>query len=54
MVFQCAGKSVKESKLSMNGINANTKYIYECMHKICSSSGMYIKFMDFTALDFRL
>lgn len=46
MVFQCAGKSVKESKLSMNGINANTKCIYECLHKVCSSYGTSIKLMD--------
>lgn len=46
MVFQCARKSVKESEFSMNGIYTNTKYIYECMHKVCSSSGPYINFMD--------
>lgn len=40
-----------ESNLSMNGINANTKCIYECLHKVCSSYGTSITLMDLLWLD---
>lgn len=47
MVFHCAGKSIKGSKLSMTGINANTKSIYECLHKVrAARTARPLKIMD--------